>query len=197
MIFELTRDYTIIVPLMISNLIAFFISYRFQREPIYEALARQDGIHLPTAASRDGGGRRRVGEVLRASSVVLAATATVEEARARIDGRSMAAWPAVDDDGFVGMVPAAALSAAAARGDLARPIRELIDAVAGGHDAGEGFPHLHPDHGLGLALERMGTSKRNVLPVVSRADVRRLLGVVTLEDVLTGYGLDADGGGDG
>ena len=31
MIFEMTRDYTIIVPLMISNLIAFFISHRLQR----------------------------------------------------------------------------------------------------------------------------------------------------------------------
>ena len=31
MIFELTRDYSIIVPLMISNLIAFFISHRLQR----------------------------------------------------------------------------------------------------------------------------------------------------------------------
>ena len=48
MIFEVTRDYTIIVPLMISNLIAFYISQKLQREPIYEALARQDGLHLPT-----------------------------------------------------------------------------------------------------------------------------------------------------
>ena len=38
MIFEVTRDDSIIVPFMISNLISFFISYRLQREPIYEAL---------------------------------------------------------------------------------------------------------------------------------------------------------------
>ncbi len=40
----MTRDCpAIIVPLMISNLIAFFISYRLQHEPIYEAaLASQD-----------------------------------------------------------------------------------------------------------------------------------------------------------
>ena len=56
MIFEVTRDYNIIVPLMISNLIAFFISYRLQQEPIYEALAHQDGVHLPTAQSRSGDG---------------------------------------------------------------------------------------------------------------------------------------------
>jgi CIC family chloride channel protein len=50
MIFELTRDYSIIVPLMISNLISYFISWRLQREPIYEALAHQEGIYLPNAA---------------------------------------------------------------------------------------------------------------------------------------------------
>jgi chloride channel protein, CIC family len=48
MIFEMTRDYSIIVPLMISNLISFYISYRLQEEPIYEALQHQDGLHLPS-----------------------------------------------------------------------------------------------------------------------------------------------------
>ena len=48
MIFEMTRDYSIIVPLMISNLISFYISYRLQKEPIYEALQHQDGLHLPS-----------------------------------------------------------------------------------------------------------------------------------------------------
>jgi len=46
MIFEMTRDYSIIVPLMISNLVSFYISFRLQRQPIYEALALQDGVHL-------------------------------------------------------------------------------------------------------------------------------------------------------
>src|SRR2546429_4432952 len=53
MIFEMTRDYSIIVPLMISNLISFFISQQFQREPIYEALALQEGVYLPTGESRE------------------------------------------------------------------------------------------------------------------------------------------------
>ena len=50
MIFEITRDYSIIVPLMIANMISYFISSRLQEEPIYEALMHQDGIHLPVAA---------------------------------------------------------------------------------------------------------------------------------------------------
>ena len=60
MIFETTQDYAVIVPLMISNLVSFFISSRFQPEPIYEALAVQDGIHLPSAATRHQRGGRQV-----------------------------------------------------------------------------------------------------------------------------------------
>lgn len=52
MIFEMTQDYAVIVPLMISNLVSLFISSRLQPQPIYEALAVQDGIHLPTAETR-------------------------------------------------------------------------------------------------------------------------------------------------
>src|SRR5947209_3660634 len=52
MIFEMTRDYSIIVPLMISNLVSFYISYKLQPTPIYEALAHQLGIHLPSATAR-------------------------------------------------------------------------------------------------------------------------------------------------
>src|ERR1700686_3759297 len=48
MIFEMTRDYAVIVPLMIANLVSLFVSSHLQHEPIYEVLAVQDGIHLPT-----------------------------------------------------------------------------------------------------------------------------------------------------
>jgi len=51
------------------------------------------------------------------------------------------------------------------------------------------FPHVHADQGLDLALERMGTNQIEVLPVVSRADVHKLEGIVTLHDVLDSYGV--------
>jgi len=40
-----------------------------------------------------------------------------------------------------------------------------------------------------LALERMGANQIELLPVVSRADVHKLEGVVTLADVLDFYGV--------
>jgi CIC family chloride channel protein len=50
MIFEVTRDYTIIVPLMIANLCSYVLSQKLQHTPIYEALAGQEGTTMPSAA---------------------------------------------------------------------------------------------------------------------------------------------------
>jgi CIC family chloride channel protein len=40
-----------------------------------------------------------------------------------------------------------------------------------------------------LALERMGANQIEILPVVNRADVHRLEGIVTLRDILDAYGV--------
>jgi len=50
-------------------------------------------------------------------------------------------------------------------------------------------PHVHADHSLNMALDRMGTSQLDVLPVVNRANVHQLEGIVTLQDILTLYGV--------
>jgi chloride channel protein, CIC family len=182
MIFEVTRDYTIIVPLMISNLIAYYISQRLQTAPIYEALARQDGVHLPSAETRMLG-RTQVAEALRPAALVLPAAAPVVIALDMVKDTHADAWPVVDADGLRGMLRSTELAQAAA-GDQNRPIAELLEVPSL-----EEMEHTHPDHPLSLALERMGASGLHVLPVVSRADVHQLLGVVELDDILDVYGV--------
>jgi len=59
MIFEITQDYQILVPLMVANMLSFVISRRYQPEPVYHALLAQDGIHLP---ARVGGEIREPAE---------------------------------------------------------------------------------------------------------------------------------------
>src|SRR5579863_7038727 len=77
MIFETTHDYAVIVPLMISNMVSFFISARLQPEPIYEALAIQDGIHLPSEETRHRHREHQITRVMRPAIEVLPAGATV------------------------------------------------------------------------------------------------------------------------
>lgn len=57
MIFEITQDYQILVPLMVANMMSFVISRHYQPEPVYHALLRQDNVHLPRALERSPAGR--------------------------------------------------------------------------------------------------------------------------------------------
>ena len=180
MIFETTRDYSVIVPLMISNLVSFFISSRLQREPIYEALAQQDGIHLPKAASRSQKIERHVFQVMRPAPKTLGVLMTASEALQSINSSESRTWLVSDENGVLGVLSRSALERAVGDGGGTQLLRELVNE--------QEFPHVHPDHPLSLALERMGVTRLDALPVVSRANVHKLEGIITLEDVLAIYG---------
>ncbi|MGH7509120.1 MAG: chloride channel protein [Gemmatimonadales bacterium] len=190
MIFEVTRDYTIIVPLMVSNLIAYFISHRLQPEPIYEALARQDGIHLPAGEIR-APGRMQVVAAMRRATETLSPETSLGEALERSRHSALDAWPVVDQAGLRGMIGRVELEAAVTSRSPDLPVATLLRDHPSPHRSDSaGMPHVHPDHSLTLALERMGALRYNVLPVVSRSNIRELLGVVTLQDVLGAFGVN-------
>jgi len=179
-IFEMTQDYAVIVPLMIANLVSLFVASLLQHEPIYEALAVQDGIHLPTAKTRQRLGQRQASSVMKAASQVLPAETTVQEALERVRASEFRTWLVTDRRGVVSVVDLARLERDAKdNGD--KSLEELM--------SGEVFPHVHADQGLDLALERMGENDFDLLPVVNRADIHRLEGIVTLRDVLDAYGV--------
>jgi CIC family chloride channel protein len=186
MIFEMTQDYAVIVPLMIANLVSLFIASRLQEEPIYEALAVQDGIHLPSAESRQRYGQRQVATVMHTAGESLPAEITVREAVERIRSSEVRTWLVTDQRGVVGVINLDRLERELGEDrdrdrDEDKKLGDLVDALV--------FPHVHPDQGLDLALERMGANQIEILPVVNRADVHKLEGIVTLHDVLNAYGV--------
>jgi tetratricopeptide (TPR) repeat protein/CBS domain-containing protein len=188
MIFEMTRDYSIIVPLMISNLISFYISYRLQKEPIYEALQHQDGLHLPS------GLRYRqelliVGDAAVAAVNVLSRTDRVEDALRHLNSDGNA-WPVMDSGRLAGTITLAQVEHEMAEGRADRPLGELLPVdVPNPLLTSDTFPHVHMDHPLDMALRRMAQGKVNVLPVVGRADIRDLKAIVSLKDILQAYGV--------
>ena len=135
MIFEVTRDYSIIVPLMIANLMSYFISSKLQDEPIYEALQHQEGIHLPSGQHEQ-------------DPPMLVEQAYHQQPR-----------PLTADD-------------------LPVPVQNLTV---------ENFPHVHPDHPVDVALRRIAESGLPAIPVVSRGDIRELLGTVSVEEILAAF----------
>jgi CIC family chloride channel protein len=181
MIFEMTRDYAVIVPLMIANLTSLYISSRFQKEPIYEALAHQDGIHLPSRSTSDELNQRTVLQITRRSPEILPAEMLVQHAIEHTRTSKFCIWPVTEKDYFLGMLTIETLECAFVDGRKEQPLKDLVETLQ--------VAHLHSDHPLHLALERMSKYHLDILPVVNRADIHKLEGVVTLQDVLNEYGV--------
>lgn len=181
LVFEVTRDYAIIVPLMIANLVSYFISRKIQSETLYEGLTGQDGIHLPVTGTRVRRDARLVAQVMHKPQEVLGSSLTVQEANELAKSSGLSAWPVMDDDGggLVSVVSAEQLKHLQEEGKGGMQLQQAVNRFA--------FPHLHSDQSLDIALERMGASGLQTLPVVSRFNMRELVGVVYLSDILNAY----------
>lgn len=175
MIFEMTRDYSIIVPLMISNLISFLVSYGLQREPIYEALAHQEGVNLPSGESREQLKRLQASTFMQPLSRAFPPGLDSSVAAERLKEARVNTWPVAQDGILLGMT------------NLRQMGKPGTAVTANGAE----YPYIYPDQSLSLALEKMGAAGVDALPVVSRANFRQILGVLTLPDILSAYGLIA------
>jgi CIC family chloride channel protein len=181
MIFEMTRDYSIIVPLMIANLISFFISRTLQHEPIYEALALQEGVYLPTAELHEEFAGISVSEIADREAELLPSDATIEDAKAFLTKKDCTSWPVGLGRIVKGVVVGRQI-------DFAPPqTASLNDLIPEGAD----FPYAHMDHSASQVLERMHSRGVDCMPVVSRVDIHELLAVVTFRAILAAYRIEA------
>jgi CIC family chloride channel protein len=177
---------------MIANLIAYYISQKLQKEPIYEALAHQDGLHLP---ARPYGPRKevlRVNTAIREAPQSLNPEMAISDAAERVKDSVLESWPVADELGLVGMVRTRHIAAAMDQGRQEMTVARLMQ-IARRSD-GQRFadvPHVHNDQPLSRAFARMRDTGHNVLPVVSRANPRIMLGVVTFADILKAYGVES------
>jgi len=117
---------------------------------------------------------------MQAANQLLPAGITVREALEQVRSSEIRTWLVGDRRGVIGVINLARLEQELAE-SADQKIGKLVEAVV--------FPHVHPDQGLDLALERMGANQIDILPVVNRADIHKLEGVVTLRDILGSYGV--------
>ena len=187
MIFETTRDYSIIVPLMISNLISYLISSRLQVESVYEALLTQDGIHLPSGA-RAREALLMVGQAMRPAPELLTAGRRLGEVAATVK-RETGAWPVVGPGGLRGMLTVEQLDRVMKEGRAEDTLAEFVPIPDPERLDAHEFPHVHADHTLDIAMRRIAETGLPVLPVVSRTNIRELQGVVSMQDILSAYAM--------
>jgi CIC family chloride channel protein len=178
MVLEVSGNYSIILPVIVANTIAYVISRGLQPIAIFDSLTRQDGLELPSMEEQREEGILRVEDAMRAAEgPVLDAQGTVEQAL-------MAAEPSAAEELLVRLSPSGWNSV------TKQQIRALVDEGKGGASLGSllpirQIPPLHPDLPLETALRYV--DRWPLVPVVSRADFRQLEGVISQRDVLERY----------
>ncbi|MDM7996951.1 MAG: chloride channel protein [Acidobacteriota bacterium] len=191
MIFEITRDYSIIVPLMIANLMSYFIASRLQKRPIYQALMDQDGMQLP-ATPRDRDSESFISQLQRTPERTLQSTDSIQDVLAK-PASAAAMLPVLDGDLFLGMVTIRQLQDAANLGKQGDSVATVLPEPR--PDTGrmpEQDPRVFPDQPVDVALRRMEQSGFNTLPVVDRTEPQKLAGIVSLSDILASYDLGGE-----
>ncbi len=138
----------------------------------------------------------RVAQAMRSDVPSIEREATIAEALARIHSLGVDAWPVAEGRRLLGMITASQLDSAAYDGARFLTVSEVMNPLPPGHLDAQSFPHIHPDHSLDVALERMGAAHLDALPVVGRANVREILGVITLSVWCSGWPCTRRGFGD-
>lgn len=184
-LFELTGDYRIILPLMLTVVIATLLSQRLLKgESIYTLKLTRRGVRIQHGRDVDVMQSVKVSEVMShiVDSVPLdmsIAELTGVFARTRHHGLLV-----LDRQGKLwGIVTIRDLDRAwAVARARTTPVSEI----------GTTWPHLKvalPDETMGEALERMGVRGFGRLPVVSRSDPYQILGLIRREDIIKAYDL--------
>jgi chloride channel protein, CIC family len=188
-IFEMTGSYDLILPLMISNMSAYALARHLRPTPIYEALLHQDGIYLPHRGGRVSHAleQLRVGGAMTATPVTIGANASVGEALRQVENDPFSTYPVVDERGrFVGMVTKVRLRRTAAENGAEQFVSKIAQAA----------PQVEPGHTLVRAVVRMDKSGMRQLAVVDGDDGNRLVGLITMSDVVRAHAqaaLEAEG----
>lgn len=174
MVLEVSGNYNIIVPAILSNMIAYFISRRYQHVALFDFLARQDGYFLPSIEEMREQTALRVEDAMRPGNGIVFREDNLAEAFQESGSpappqillwRREGGWRLVARDELRQVTSAAPESA---------EIRSKGP-----------VPQLYPDQHLDDALRMIGDWP--VVPVVNRANLEKVEGVLSLADVLHKY----------
>lgn len=182
MVFEMTGDYGLILPLMLTSVLAYGVARRLHPESIYTEWLVRRGVVLSQGADAAVLARVPVHECLNPRPTLIRAEATPEEIKTTVQGSRQTEFPVVDENGaLLGMLSTVSLREALSNGDGLGSLILAADLVTPESDP------VTTDDTLLSALRRFGKRDADALPVVDAARRDQLVGVLSRQDLLSAY----------
>lgn len=183
-VFEMSGDYKLIFPLMMTTVLATLLAEHLFSESIYTLKLKLRGISLQRGRDVDILQNVTVGEVMSQEVNTVPKDMTLTELSDMFSRTRNHGYPVLDENGKLwGIVTITDLEQAIADN---RPRRTTVAEI--------GVPRAQllvatPDESIGEALARMGTRGLGRLPVVDPRDPDRLVGLIRRSDIIRAYNL--------
>lgn len=179
MIFEMTHDYKIILPLMVSNIVAYALSAKISEGSIYEQISEQDGVHLPTRDDDEILDSLQVEDAMVKDVQTLNYNLTIREALKIVNHSEISGYPVMKNGLIFGVISTNELGAAWAKfqGSCTLDLICCKDLV-----------WIYPDQSLMTAFHKLKQHSISRLLVVSRINDKKLVGIITAEDIVKKFG---------
>jgi CIC family chloride channel protein len=180
-LFEMSGDYRIILPLMTSVVISTLVSHFMSRETIYTIKLRRRGIDILTPPRPDPLAHIRVADVMQRSVVTLRAELSFHAVLDHIRTHPYTSVPVIGSDGKLeGILGYSELREvlSAERPEETLTARDLMRTPP---------PVCYADDTLTEVTEKFRLADVGRLPVVARDDPGSVLGVISHTDVLAAY----------
>ena len=179
--FELTHAVNTLLPLLVTCAVAHLISTLVLKRSILTEKVARKGFHVVREYAVDPLEALFVREVMQTDIVSVNPDETIDVAARRVSATPGAQRQRIlpvlgDDQSLVGIVTLGDLHRARHDDRRNRTIRDIAEPLNGA---------VHPDEALRAVAERMAADQLSALLVLSDEDSIELLGIVTVEDLLT------------
>jgi CIC family chloride channel protein len=180
LLFEMTDDYRVILPVMVATVIAIVVVRTMVGESIYTLKLRQQNIPYYAGVELQRAHQLTVAEAMRRDIPSVATTSGILAALTTAAGKRAPALPVVDEAGkLVGLVTLERLAAAAAADPRPASVAEIMQ------DAKK--RSVITTERLETLLARLGESDLGALAVVAAEGDLKPVGVVSRQDVMSIY----------
>ena len=177
-VFELTGDYGLVLPLMLATSVATVVADRFHPESVYTIPLVRRGIRLLRTSDVDLLDTVKVGEVMTRWNEVLPLTMTTSDVSAELDRHHHHGLPVADDEGrLAGIITISDIMRTGGPSDLLTAADVMTPRPV----------TVTPETPVSLALERMASLGVGRLPVVSETDPTTLVGMFRRETAVKAY----------
>ena len=180
LLFEMTNDYRIILPLMFAVAISLYISQRMQSDSIYTLGLARHGIRLERGKDVEVLEALTVDEVMQTDMMTFKASESLISAADTLLKTRHHGLPVLDEAGnLVGVLTIQDIDRA-----KDKPNKEHMTV---GEACTKDLLVAYPDESIGSALRKMGARDIGRLPVVARENEKELVGLLRRTDMVRAY----------